>query len=75
MFYFFYIFYFLLNVTVSPVERRKRLDMLGQSIFRRQVVFSNRKVELQLGNLPGGMYLLQIAGNDGKMSNYKFIVQ
>jgi hypothetical protein len=50
-------------------------DVLGRSVFTQEVQFSNTTAQLHLGNLPAGVYLLQIADSNRKISNFKFVIQ
>jgi hypothetical protein len=50
-------------------------DVLGRSVFTQDVQFTNSTAQLQLGNLPAGVYLLQITDSNRKISNFKFVIQ
>jgi hypothetical protein len=55
------------NVTVK--------DMFGRNVFTQSVQFVNGMAQLQLGNLATGVYMLQLADSNQKVTNFKFVVQ
>ena len=55
------------NITVQ--------DVTGRTIYSQSVQFTNKTCHVQLGQLPAGMYILQVEDKQGKRSNYKFVIQ
>lgn len=58
----------------GPVTIEMR-DLTGQTILRQTADGEARKLELDVNNLPAGMYLLQISDEQGNSASMKFIKQ
>ena len=50
------------------------VNALGQSIYKEQQQFDNKRLRLQLGNLVPGMYMLHLTDAQGQRFNFKFVV-
>jgi hypothetical protein len=63
------------NIAEATLVSMTVKDVLGRSVFTQEVQFSNSTAQLHLSNLPAGVYLLQIADSNRKVSNFKFVIQ
>lgn len=63
-----------LNTDNTPVNISVQ-DVLGKRIFLQSMQFINNTTQVQVGNVPPGVYLLQIADGNGKTTNFKFVVR
>jgi hypothetical protein len=50
-------------------------DALGQSIYNKQVAFSTQRLQLQLGDMLPGLYMLQLTDSNGQKYNFKFVIE
>ena len=51
------------------------LNAYGQVVEQQKFAISNSAIQLHLGRLPVGVYLLHLSDKQGKMYNLKFIIQ
>lgn len=50
-------------------------DILGKLVYRHSIGFSGNKATIDLGSVTSGMYLVQIATENGNISKFKIVVQ
>jgi hypothetical protein len=50
-------------------------DAIGQSIYNQQAVFSAQRLQLQLGDMLPGLYMLQLTDSKGLKYSFKFVVE
>jgi hypothetical protein len=62
------------SIDATPVSVTVK-DVIGRTMFAKDVQFVSGSVQLQLGNLAAGMYVLQIVDDKQKISNFKFVIQ
>ena len=58
------------RITVQDV-----LDVLGKRVYHQSVQFTANTASIQVGNLPPGVYLLQLTDEKAKVSDFKFVIQ
>ena len=61
--------------SVSKPERITVQDVLGKRVYHQSVRFSANSASIQVGNLPPGVYLLQLTDEKAKVSDFKFVIQ
>jgi len=49
-------------------------DIVGQSIYKEKLLFNGNSINLQLGTLIPGMYLLELTDNENRSFKFKFVV-
>jgi hypothetical protein len=59
---------------ITPVSVTIK-DVLGRGVFTQSIQFNGGISQLQLSNLPAGVYILQITDANQKISNFKFVIQ
>ena len=61
--------------SVSKPERKTVQDVLGKRVYHQSVQFTANTASIQVGNLPPGVYLLQLTDEKAKVSDFKFVIQ
>ena len=62
-------------LSVSKPERITVQDVLGKRLLNQTTQFTSNTLQVNAGNLPPGLYMLHVADNSGKITNFKFVVQ
>ena len=69
------------TITISQLVADSRgvsievVDAMGRSVYNSTPEFDQQIIRLQLPNVSAGLYLLKLTNADGKVFNYKFVVQ
>jgi len=50
-------------------------DVVGRSIYKEEQQFVTDKIQLQMGKVPAGIYMLEVMDNSYRKFRFKFVVE